>query len=115
MPRSDIIIKQRRALRRWRSSQTPTVSQKAYIDWFHTQLNHRISQSTVYGSLPAHFLYIDDLSISVAEDQSRLRTGHQDEPEQLLAQWQLSIEARRGLTFGDIKRPNAQVFWIQLM
>lgn len=116
MPRISITIEQRRALRRWRSSQTPTPSHKACIDWFYTQFNHKISQSTVSESLGAHFSHLDDTSTAAAIDsiQSRLRAGYWEDLEQILVQWQLRIEARGGFTTGEIIRQKAQNLWHQL-
>src|SRR6195952_1019881 len=114
MPRLAITIEQRRALRRWRNSQTPLPSHKACIDWFYTQFNHKISQSTVSESLSARFAHLDDVAASAANSQSRHRTGQWDDLEQILAQWQHRIEARGGFTTGDIIRQKAQLLWHQL-
>jgi hypothetical protein len=116
MPRISITIEQQQALQRWQSSQTPTLSYKACIDWFYTQFNHKISQSTVSESLGAHFSHLDNMSTALAIDstQSRLQVGYWEDLEQILVQWQLWIEARGGFTTGEIIQQKAQTLWHQL-
>ncbi|KAK3400019.1 Homeodomain-like protein [Sordaria brevicollis] len=77
--RNSLTLDQRRALRRWANSQTTRPSHKACIEWFQTQYNQTISQSTVSHSLSPKYARLDgDPQLS----GSRLRfvPAGQDDP-----------------------------------
>jgi len=111
MPRKQAItLEQRRALRKWAHQQHPKPSQKACIDWFFEQFNHRLSQSTVSESLSSHFKDLDD----TAAQGQRLRTGQWPELERILFDFQQRIDSQGGFTSGDILQEKARQIWTQL-
>ncbi|KAL2267274.1 hypothetical protein VTJ83DRAFT_4551 [Remersonia thermophila] len=82
--RNSLTLDQRRALRRWASSQPVRPSHKACIEWFQTQFNQRISQSTVSHSLSPKYARLDnDTQLS----GSRLRFGNWPDVERLVLLW----------------------------
>jgi Fission yeast centromere protein N-terminal domain/Tc5 transposase DNA-binding domain len=112
MPRKQAMtIEHRRALRNWAHSQRPKPSQKACIDWFYTQFNHKLSQSTVSESLSSHFKDLDESSTTSGQ---RLRTGQWPELEKVLFDWQQRIDSKGGFTTGELLREKAQHIWISL-
>jgi hypothetical protein len=109
--RQGITIEQRRALRRWAHRQYPKPTQKQCIEWFLQEYNHKLSQSTVSESLSKHFAHLDNSNKSEGQ---RLREGFWPDLEQVLFTWQQRIEARGGLTSGELLRAKAQEIWKQL-
>jgi hypothetical protein len=82
--RHSLTLDQRRALRRWASSQPVRPSHKACIDWFHGEYNQTISQSTVSHSLSPKYARLDgDTQLS----GSRLRFGNWPDVEKLVLLW----------------------------
>ncbi len=82
--RHSLTLDQRRALRRWASSQTSRPSHKLCIDWFYKQYNQTISQSTVSHSLSPKYARLDgDTQLS----GSRLRFGNWPDVEKLVLLW----------------------------
>ncbi|KAK4098315.1 Homeodomain-like protein [Parathielavia hyrcaniae] len=82
--RHSLTLDQRRALRRWASSQPVRPSHKACIDWFKGQYNQIISQSTVSHSLSPKYARLDgDTQLS----GSRLRFGNWPDVEKLVLLW----------------------------
>ncbi|AEO60862.1 hypothetical protein MYCTH_74504 [Thermothelomyces thermophilus ATCC 42464] len=82
--RHSLTLDQRRALRRWASSQPVRPSHKACIDWFQSQYNQTISQSTVSHSLSPKYARLDgDTQLS----GSRLRFGNWPDVERLVLLW----------------------------
>jgi hypothetical protein len=82
--RHSLTLDQRRALRRWASSQPLRPSHKACIDWFQAQYNQTISQSTVSHSLSPKYARLDgDTQLS----GSRLRFGNWPDVEKLVLLW----------------------------
>lgn len=82
--RHSLTLDQRRALRRWASSQPMRPSHKACIDWFHAQYSQTISQSTVSHSLSPKYARLDgDTHLS----GSRLRFGNWPDVEKLVLLW----------------------------
>ncbi|KAK4126453.1 Homeodomain-like protein [Parathielavia appendiculata] len=82
--RHSLTLDQRRALRRWASSQPVRPSHKACIDWFKSQYNQTISQSTVSHSLSPKYARLDgDTQLS----GSRLRFGNWPDVEKLVLLW----------------------------
>lgn len=82
--RHSLTLEQRRALRRWASSQPMRPSHKACIDWFQNQYNQTISQSTVSHSLSPKYARLDgDTQLS----GSRLRFGNWPDVEKLVLLW----------------------------
>lgn len=82
--RNSLTLDQRRALRRWANSQTVRPSHKACIEWFQTQYNQTISQSTVSHSLSPKYARLDgDPQLS----GSRLRFGNWPDVEKLVLLW----------------------------
>ncbi|EAQ87561.1 hypothetical protein CHGG_04180 [Chaetomium globosum CBS 148.51] len=82
--RHSLTLDQRRALRRWASSQPVRPSHKACIDWFQSQYNQTISQSTVSHSLSPKYARLDgDTQLS----GSRLRFGNWPDVEKLVLLW----------------------------
>lgn len=105
MPRKQAItLEQRRALRKWAHQQYPKPTQKACIDWFLLQFNHKLSQSTVSESLSAHF---KDLDTSTTQGQ-RIRTGQWPDLKQILFDFQQRIDSQGGFTSGDILQQKAR-------
>lgn len=86
--RHSLTLDQRRALRRWASSQPVRPSHKACIDWFHNQYNQTISQSTVSHSLSPKYARLDgDSQLS----GSRLRFGNWPDVEKLVLLWHQQV------------------------
>ncbi|KAL2153650.1 hypothetical protein VTH82DRAFT_4805 [Thermothelomyces myriococcoides] len=82
--RHSLTLDQRRALRRWAASQPVRPSHKACIDWFQSQYNQTISQSTVSHSLSPKYARLDnDTQLS----GSRLRFGNWPDVERLVLLW----------------------------
>jgi hypothetical protein len=82
--RHSLTLDQRRALRRWASSQPVRPSHKACIEWFQSQYNQTISQSTVSHSLSPKYARLDgDTQLS----GSRLRFGNWPDVEKLVLMW----------------------------
>jgi len=82
--RHSLTLDQRRALRRWASSQPSRPSHKLCIDWFYKQYNQTISQSTVSHSLSPKYARLDgDTQLS----GSRLRFGNWPDVEKLVLLW----------------------------
>ena len=82
--RHSLTLDQRRALRRWAYGQTVRPSHKACIEWFFSQYNQNISQSTVSHSLSAKYSRLDgDSQLS----GSRLRFGNWPDVEKLVLLW----------------------------
>lgn len=82
--RHSLTLDQRRALRRWANSQTVRPSHKACIEWFFSQYNQTISQSTVSHSLSPKYARLDgDPQLS----GSRLRFGNWPDVEKLVLLW----------------------------
>jgi hypothetical protein len=82
--RHSLTLDQRRALRRWASSQPVRPSHKSCIDWFKSQYNQTISQSTVSHSLSPKYARLDgDTQLS----GSRLRFGNWPDVEKLVLLW----------------------------
>lgn len=88
--RNSLTLDQRRALRRWANSQTVRPSHKACIEWFQTQYNQTISQSTVSHSLSPKYARLDgDPQLS----GSRLRFGNWPDVEKLVLLWHQQMVA----------------------
>jgi hypothetical protein len=86
--RHSLTLDQRRALRRWASSQPVRPSHKACIDWFQNQYNQTISQSTVSHSLSPKYARLDgDSQLS----GSRLRFGNWPDVEKLVLLWHQQV------------------------
>ncbi|KAL2258942.1 hypothetical protein VTK26DRAFT_7563 [Humicola hyalothermophila] len=86
--RHSLTLDQRRALRRWASSQPVRPSHKACIDWFQNQYNQTISQSTVSHSLSPKYARLDnDTQLS----GSRLRFGNWPDVEKLVLLWHQQV------------------------
>lgn len=86
--RHSLTLDQRRALRRWASSQPVRPSHKACIDWFHTEYGQTISQSTVSHSLSPKYARLDaDAKLS----GSRLRFGNWPDVEKLVLLWHQQV------------------------
>ncbi|KAL2018230.1 hypothetical protein VTK56DRAFT_1137 [Thermocarpiscus australiensis] len=86
--RHSLTLDQRRALRRWASSQPVRPSHKACIDWFQNQYNQKISQSTVSHSLSPKYARLDgDSQLS----GSRLRFGNWPDVEKLVLLWHQQV------------------------
>ncbi|KAJ9136513.1 CENP-B protein 2 [Pleurostoma richardsiae] len=86
--RHSLTLDQRRALRRWANSQTVRPSHKACIEWFQSQYNQTISQSTVSHSLSPKYARLDgDPQLS----GSRLRFGNWPDVEKLVLLWHQSM------------------------
>ncbi|KAK4663082.1 hypothetical protein QC763_600560 [Podospora pseudopauciseta] len=82
--RHSLTLDQRRALRRWANSQPVRPSHKACIDWFASQYQQTISQSTVSHSLSPKYARLDgDPQLS----GSRLRFGNWPDVEKLVLLW----------------------------
>jgi hypothetical protein len=82
--RHSLTLDQRRALRRWAGSQPVRPSHKACIDWFQSEYNQTISQSTVSHSLSPKYARLDgDTQLS----GSRLRFGNWPDVEKLVLLW----------------------------
>lgn len=89
--RNSLSLEQRRALRRWANTQTVRPSHKACIEWFQTQYNQTISQSTVSHSLSPKYARLDgDPQLS----GSRLRFGNWPDVEKLVLMWYESMMNR---------------------
>lgn len=110
-PRQQVTLEQRQALRNWASQQHPRPSQKACITWFETRFNLRISQSTVSQYLSSR---IEASITSLPADRSRLRLGQWPDLENILYNWQRHIEAKGGVTSGEILQERARQIWHQL-
>lgn len=117
MPRKQAItLEQRQALRNWAHQQHPKPSQRACINWFYEQYNHKLSQSTVSESLSQHFKNLDK-STTQGQGQGqgqRLRTGQWPDLERILFDFQQRIDRQGGFTSGDILREKAQQIWQRL-
>ncbi|GAB1319582.1 CENP-B protein 2 [Madurella fahalii] len=86
--RHSLTLDQRRALRRWASSQPVRPSHKACIDWFQNEYNQTISQSTVSHSLSPKYARLDgDPQLS----GSRLRFGNWPDVERLVLLWHQQV------------------------
>ncbi|KAK4134487.1 Homeodomain-like protein [Trichocladium antarcticum] len=86
--RHSLTLDQRRALRRWASTQPVRPSHKACIDWFHEQYSQTISQSTVSHSLSPKYARLDgDSQLS----GSRLRFGNWPDVEKLVLLWHQQV------------------------
>lgn len=82
--RHALTLDQRRALRRWANSQPIRPSHKHCIEWFQSQYNQTISQSTVSHSLSPKYARLDgDPQLS----GSRLRFGNWPDVERLVLLW----------------------------
>lgn len=110
-PKKPITIDQRRALRTWVRQQATRPSQKACIEWFGKQYNRRITQSTVSESLSSRFDSIDN---NKPTEGSRIRLGQWPDLEAILLQWQERIEAKGGVTSGELLQEKARQIWKQL-
>jgi hypothetical protein len=87
--RHPLSLDQRRALRRWATSQTVRPSHKACIEWFASQYGNTISQSTVSHSLSPKYARLDgDPQLS----GSRLRFGNWPDVEKLVLMWHHSMQ-----------------------
>ncbi|PQM43460.1 hypothetical protein VC83_09587 [Pseudogymnoascus destructans] len=111
MPRKNTItLEQRRALRHWAHKQHPKPSQKACINWFLHEFNHRLSQLTISDSLSDRFKHLDNSTTT----GQRNRTGQWPQLEQILYDFQRRIDSRSGFTSGDILQEKAREIWRRL-
>lgn len=111
MPRIAVTEQQRRALRRWYFAQSPRPHHKACIDWFKNTFNQPISQSTISESLSKRFSHLDTSS---ASDRIRQRAPQWPKLEEILFQWQKSVESQGQATSGDILVEKAKEIWHQI-
>jgi len=87
--RHSLTLDQRRALRRWANTQPVRPSHKACIEWFHSQYQQTISQSTVSHSLSPKYARLDgDPQLS----GSRLRFGNWPDVEKLVLLWHQQMQ-----------------------
>jgi hypothetical protein len=89
--RHSLTLDQRRALRRWASSQTIRPSHKACIEWFFAQYGIQISQSTVSHSLSPKYSRLDGDNPQLSG--SRLRFGNWPDVEKLVLLWYQQVQA----------------------
>lgn len=89
--RHSLTLDQRRALRRWANSQTIRPSHKACIEWFYSQYNQQISQSTVSHSLSPKYSRLDGDNPQLSG--SRLRFGNWPDVEKLVLLWYQQVQA----------------------
>jgi len=113
MKKKAVSIEQRRALRAWYQRQRPRPSQRACIEWFQLQFNHKLSQSTISDSLGPRFVSLDSSAVSEVSG-ARLTQGQWPDLENILLTWQLRIEQQGGVTSGDLLREKARQIWQQL-
>ncbi|TPX14145.1 uncharacterized protein E0L32_000539 [Thyridium curvatum] len=92
--RHSLSLEQRRALRRWASSQAVRPSHRACIDWFRSQYSHTISQSTVSHSLSPKYARLDGDPPQLSG--SRLRFGNWPDVERLVLLWHGQAVASSG-------------------
>ena len=115
MSRTDLIKAQKKALRDWYRSQRPAPSQKACIQWFATQYNQKISQSTVSSLLSAQYHYLDQISPTSRElNTSRQRQPQWPQLEDILYKWQQLIKGRGGLITRDLLSEKAREIWSRI-
>ncbi|KAM3440858.1 hypothetical protein MY4824_001985 [Beauveria thailandica] len=89
--RHSLTLDQRRALRRWASSQVMRPSHRACIDWFFSQYGQMISQSTVSHSLSPKYSRLDGEHPQLSG--SRLRFGNWPDVEKLVLLWYQQVQA----------------------
>ncbi|TQW00788.1 hypothetical protein V2A60_001830 [Cordyceps javanica] len=89
--RHSLTLDQRRALRRWASSQAMRPSHRACIDWFFTEYGQMISQSTVSHSLSPKYSRLDGEHPQLSG--SRLRFGNWPDVEKLVLLWYQQVQA----------------------
>ncbi|OAA60792.1 centromere binding protein Cbh2 [Cordyceps fumosorosea ARSEF 2679] len=88
--RHSLTLDQRRALRRWASSQPLRPSHRACIDWFFSQYGQMISQSTVSHSLSPKYSRLDGEHPQLSG--SRLRFGNWPDVEKLVLLWYQQVQ-----------------------
>ncbi|KFA65204.1 hypothetical protein S40285_01458 [Stachybotrys chlorohalonatus IBT 40285] len=89
--RHSLTLDQRRALRRWASSQPIRPSHKSCIEWFFSQYGQQISQSTVSHSLSPKYSRLDGDNPQLSG--SRLRFGNWPDVEKLVLMWYQQVQA----------------------
>lgn len=103
---------QRKALRDHVHSQPRRPTQKACIAWFYAQYNHRLSQSTVSDILSSQYQYLD--SKSNPSTSLRKSTGQWQDLENILYEWQQTLDLRGAYISGDILIEKAHQIWNSL-
>lgn len=111
-----ITLEQRLALRQFSQQNYPRPSQKACGIWFFDKYNIRLSQSTISESLSSRFESLDKAPTSSFPrlKGSRQRAVAWPEIELILFEWQKQIEAKGGVTSGEILQEKAKQIWKSL-
>lgn len=110
--RHSLTLDQRRALRRWASSQTMRPSHRACIDWFFDQYGQMISQSTVSHSLSPKYSRLDGEHPQLSG--SRLRFGNWPDVEKLVLLWYQQVQASGRQPTNDELGEKAKAIFSQL-
>ena len=108
MPRQSITEAERKALREWYSGQYPKPRQKACIEWFQTQFNHRIQQSTVSESLSEKYSHLDAIA---ATNSKRKRHPQWPILEDELDKWQDAMRSSGINVSGEMLIAQAKIIW----
>jgi len=103
---------QRKALRDWAHNQPRRPTQKACIAWFYAEYNHRLSQSTVSDILSSQYQYLD--SKSNPSTSIRKGTGQWHDLENILYEWQHTLNLRGAYISSDILIEKARQIWNSL-
>lgn len=103
---------QRKALRDWAHNQPRRPTQKACIAWFYAEYNHRLSQFTVSDILSSQYQYLD--SKSNPSTSIRKGTGQWHDLENILYEWQHTLNLRGAYISGDILIEKARQIWNSL-
>lgn len=107
---SGISDEQRLALRKWYYQQDFRPSQKHCIEWFTTQYQRQLRQSTVSETLSNRWKHLD----SEQPTSSRQQSGQWPILEAVLHDWQLLVEARGGSTSTELLLNKAREVWPQI-
>jgi len=113
MARTAISDRQRKALRTYYRSQTPRPRQRDCINWWREQFGGVIRQSSISEILSDRYSFLDE-QIIPTDNSFRQRISEWPLLEEILSSWQARIEARGGVTSGDILTAKAREIWPQI-
>lgn len=112
MPRHAISSEERRAIRRWYSTQIPKPRQIDVIRWFEQNYGRELRQSTISESLSDRYSFLD--TDATGSGAYRQRSAQWPILESLLFEWYQNLEQQGELISGDDILDKAREIWPQI-